>query len=131
MRKLSCGQYVVSIGSTYTLGRMSLNSLYINNIFNERERTRLIEMILNPEIDEIRYIWNQHDCNLTQHYFRNTLWLREQRLAIVRFDIGEWPKVEYFLLWFNQMLIQSGVLSGYYGQTWAWKANSHGLLCIC
>ena len=130
MRKLSCGQYLVSIGSTYPLGRMSLNSLYINNIFDEREATRLVEMILNPEIDNIRYIWDRYDCNYTQ-YFRNTLWLRDQRLAIVRFSIGEWPRVKYFLLWFNQMLVQSGVLTGFYGQTWAHKANPHELLCIC
>ena len=110
---------------------MSVNNLYINNINDVREATRLIEMIFNPDIDNIRYIWDGHDCDYTP-YFRNTLWLRDHRLAIVRFGIGAGPSVQYFLIWFNQLLVQSGVLAGFYGQTWAHKANPRIVLfCIC
>ena len=92
---------------------------------------RLIDMILSPDIEEIRYIWNQHDCVLTQHYFKNTVWLRDRKLAIVTFDLRVWPRIEQFLIWFNECLAQSGAISSYFGPSWAWKANPHGLLCIC
>ena len=114
-----------------TLGTMSSHNLNIYYRITLRQVNELLDMIMSPEIEEIRYIWNQHDCVLTQHHFRSTVWLKDRRLAVVTFDMWAWPSIQEFLIWFTERIAQSGILASNIGQRWAWKANPHHLLCIC
>ena len=110
---------------------MSAYNLHITDIYDLRQSTRLVQMICNPGIVNIRYIWDGHTCDYSPH-FNNTLLLRDHRLAIVKFEIGQWLSLKQFLIAFNEILEQNGVLEEVYRQAWAHKAYPGRMfLCIC
>ena len=121
----------MTIGRIGTSGTMSSHNLNIYYRITYGQVNELLDLIMSPEIDEIRYIWNRHDCVLTRNNFRSTVWLRNRRLAIVTFDIWAWPSVQEFLIWFTARIVQSGILASNIGQSWARKTNPHYWLCIC
>ena len=110
---------------------MSVYNLYVNDINNPVESCMLVSMIINPEIEQIAYIWWQHSCQWSP-YFSNTQWLRERKLAIVQMRIGTYCDVKNFLYNFNQLLAGSGCLEGVHGRVWAEKSDPRKILqCIC
>ena len=122
---------MVNIGRIGASEAMSDHNLNIYYRITYGQITELLDLIMSPEIDDIRYIWNGHDCALTRHNFRSTVWLRNNRLAVVTFDMWSWPSVQEVLVWFYARIIQSGILAGEIGQGWARKTDPHYWLCIC
>ena len=122
---------MVNIGRIGASEAMSNHNLEIYYRITYGQITQLLDLIMSPDIDDIRYIWHRHECPLTRNYFTNTVWMRNRRLAVVTFDMWSWPSIQEFLVWFYARIIESGILVDEIGRSWARKTNPHYWLCIC
>ena len=62
---------------------MAYYILHLRNLLSVAETAILMEMILNPNISRILYIWDQHTCDWSP-FWEDVQFLQENRLAIVK-----------------------------------------------
>ena len=90
--------------------------IYYSISFNQV--IHLIDLIRDPDIDDIRYVWHRHNCPLTRNCYIDPIWMSNKRLAVITFDTFAWPSIEKFLIWFFEGYIESGILASEVSRRW-------------
>ena len=63
--------------------RMAYYILHLRDHFNVPETVVLTQMIMNPDIDQIVYLWEHHECEWSNH-FKNPQFLQSIKTAVVK-----------------------------------------------